>query len=607
MELRPEDFPPERIRNFSIIAHIDHGKSTLADRLLELTGTISSTMKNKQVLDKLKVERERGITVKAQTATMIQEYNGNKYLLNLVDTPGHVDFSYEVSRSLAACQGCLLLVDACRGVQAQTLANFHLAFAQDLEIIPVINKIDLPTAEPERVASQIEGLLEMESSSILQISAKSGMNCEGIIPSIIERIPCPTGDSKKPLRALVVDSWFDTYVGVISLMSIVDGSVRKGSIIMSANTGKRYEITEVGLMRPHAIPTTALYAGQVGYIVCNMKDAHELLSGDTFFNPKAPVEALPGFQVPKPMVFAGLFPMDTDDFTRLQEAITKLTLNDSSVQVQKETSTALGQGWRIGFLGTLHMDVFRQRLEQEYDAEVIITQPNVLYKFIDKEGSHFVRNPSDFPSFETLSMKRTELLEPMVLATIVAPNDCLGQLLELCNTRRGEQQDLSYIDDTRVLLRFRMPMAEVVTDFYDELKSRSAGYASFDYEEIGYEHSDLVKMDVLLNSKPVDALAVIMHRSKIHYAGRKLAEKMKKVIQRQLFEVAIQVSVNNKVIARETVSALRKNVTAKCYGGDVTRKMKLLNKQKEGKKRMKSVGSVQLSQDAFYTLMSKDK
>ncbi|KAI7870799.1 P-loop containing nucleoside triphosphate hydrolase protein [Spinellus fusiger] len=610
-----KSIPAENIRNFSIIAHIDHGKSTLADRLLELTRTISSSGSNKQVLDKLKVERERGITVKAQTVSMFYEYKNKHYLLNLIDTPGHVDFSYEVSRSLAACQGTLLLVDAAQGIQAQTVANFYLAYGEGLEIIPVLNKVDLPGAEPERVMKQIQSAFEIDTGNILQISAKTGINIESVLPSVIEKIPSPKGSMTKPFRGLLFDSWFDKYVGVVCMLGVVDGVIRKGDKVLSAYSDTRYEVTEIGIMHPEQVPTGYLHAGQVGYIVCGMKTASEAHIGDTFYHIGKPVEILPGFQPAQSMVFAGIFPVDTNDFKKMDESIKKLTLNDASVSVHKETRqvdwaivivpiNALGQGWRLGFLGTLHMDVFRQRLENEYEANIIVTQPTVPYKVVYKDGTHkIIRNPSEFPDGEERSMKVVKLQEPMVLATMIFPDEYMGKMIELCGTRRGEQRDYIYVDEKRVMMKYTLPLAEVVTDFYDELKGRSSGYATFDYEEAGYEDSDLVKMTVLLNSKPVDALSVILHRSQVDFVGRDWVKRLKGVIQRQLFDVVIQTALGTKIVARETISALRKNVTAKCYGGDVSRKMKLLQKQKEGKKRMKMIGNVELPQKAFYDFM----
>ncbi|KAG2173420.1 hypothetical protein INT44_008772 [Umbelopsis vinacea] len=605
-EIDLTDFPAERIRNFSIIAHIDHGKSTLADRLLELTRTIRDQGSNKQVLDKLKVERERGITVKAQTVSMFYTYKGQKYLLNLIDTPGHVDFSYEVSRSLAACQGTLLLVDASQGIQAQTVANFYLAFGQGLHVIPVINKIDLPGANPDKVVKQIHSAFELDTADVLKISAKTRKNIEAVLPSVIDNIPSPTGSMDKPMRALLFDSWFDKYVGVVCMLAVVDGVIKKGDKVMSAHADEKYEISEVGIMHPEQTPTGYLHAGQVGYIICGMKSASEAHIGDTFHHLKSKVEPLPGFEAAKSMVFAGIFPVDTTDFQKLDESIKKLTLNDASVSVHKETSNALGQGWRLGFLGTLHMDVFRQRLEEEYEANVIVTQPTVPYKVVFRNGDEkIVRNPSDFPSIDEVSTKVLNLQEPMVLATMIFPEEYMGQMMDLCGTRRGEQTEYMFMDETRVLMKYRLPLAEVVTDFYDELKSRTSGYATFDYEENGYEISDLVKMTVLINSKPVDALSIILHRAQVQIVGRDWVKRLKGLIQRQLFEIVIQTAIGHKIVARETITALRKNVTAKCYGGDITRRMKLLEKQKAGKKRMKMIGNVEIPQKAFYDFMDK--
>ncbi|KAJ1943036.1 Translation factor guf1 mitochondrial, partial [Kickxella alabastrina] len=501
-ELDITTYTPERIRNFSIIAHIDHGKSTLADRLLELTGVITKTGKNKQVLDKLKVERDRGITVKAQSASMFYEHNGDKYLINLIDTPGHVDFSYEVSRSLAACQGTILLVDAAQGVQAQTVANFYLAFGEGLGIIPMLNKVDLPTAEPERAVLQIESAFEIDAADILHISAKTGLGIEQVLPAVIEKTPVPQGSIGNPFKALLFDTWYDTYVGVVCLMAIKDGSIQRGDKIISSHSGTKYEVMEVGIMHPEQTPTTMLQVGQVGYIVCNMKSIAEAHVGDTFYREKHPVEALPGFVPAKSMVFAGIFPIDTGEFDSLKESIQKLTLNDSSVSVHKETSAALGQGWRLGFLGTLHMDVFRQRLEEEYDASVLITAPTVPYQIKYRDGvTKFIRTPADFPDAATIQDFVESTLEPYVAATLIFPEQYLGHMLELCTTHRGDIQNHTFIDETRVILKCRIPMAEIVTDFFDKLKSKSQGFASFDYEESGYDKSDLVKMEVMLNGE----------------------------------------------------------------------------------------------------------
>lgn len=597
-------FTPDKIRNFSIIAHIDHGKSTLADRLLEYTGTLSTrTGLNEQFLDKLQVEKERGITVKAQTASMFYNYKGETYLLNLIDTPGHVDFSYEVSRSLYACQGALLLVDAAQGVQAQTMANFYLAFEQDLTIVPVINKIDLPTANIERVQNELNKLFDFSAQDCILASAKSGIGITDILDSIIERIPAPTSNLELTLKALLFDSWYDEYRGVVCLIAIKDGVLKKGDHIYLHQSNCKHEILELGLMYPEQTPMDALYAGQVGYIITGMKTIKEARVGDTISFPKSTITPFPGFKPAKPMVFAGIFPVDTSEFELLADAIEKLTLNDASVHVEKKTSAALGLGFRCGFLGLLHMDVFKQRLEQEYDLDIIATAPSVMY-YIDlkhNQGRISIENPADFPD----PSKIEQILEPMLSSTIIVPKQYLGNVLSLCQEKRGIQKNMEYLDEDRVVLSYLLPLNEVATDFYDTLKSISSGYASFDYETSGYEISDLVKMDILLNGDPVDALALMVHRSKAERIGRDLCEKLSKVIPRQLFEVIIQAAIGAKILARERVAALRKNVTAKCYGGDITRKRKLLEKQKEGKKRMKQVGSVSVPQEAFLTILKR--
>ena len=600
--LNLEHFGPAIIRNFSIIAHIDHGKSTLADRLLEMTGTINTRTKNEQFLDKLQVERERGITVKAQTATLFYTFEGKTYLLNLIDTPGHVDFSYEVSRSLAACQSAVLLVDAAQGVQAQTMANFYHAFEQDLTIIPVINKIDMAAADPERVAAEMKSIFDIDRKDIILASAKASINLTEVIAEIIRRTPAPSGDPAKPFKALLFDSWFDSYQGIVCLIEVLDGCVMKGDKVTSANTGETYEILNIGIMHPDPVQTKGLYTGQVGFIICGMKTVREARIGDTFYHFRQPVQALPGFKPARAMVFAGIYPVETTDFDLLRDAIEKLTLNDPSVSVEKETSVALGFGFRCGFLGLLHMDVFRQRLEQEYDVTIIATSPTVLYKVNLTDGvTMAIENPSQFPDVQRIAA----IHEPMVNATIICPTIYLGNMMQLCQEHRGTQKNMRYIDENRVILEYSLPLNEIVTDFYDLLKSRSAGYASFDYEEAGYQEADLVKMNILLNGKPVDALSVIVHRDNALSVGRQLTHKLKEVIHRQMFEVAIQAAIGAKIIARESVSALRKNVTAKCYGGDITRKRKLLEKQKEGKKRMKQVGSVEVPQEAFLTILKK--
>ncbi len=603
-----KDFTPDRIRNFSVIAHIDHGKSTLCDRLLEITGTLSTRNKNEQFLDKLQVEKERGITVKAQSASMFYDYKGQTYLLNLIDTPGHVDFNYEVSRSLYACQGALLLVDASQGVQAQTMANFYLAFDQDLTIIPVINKIDMAHAEPERVEEELKTLFDFEKSQVIRASAKAGIGIQDILAAIIERIPAPTSKPEEPLKALLFDSWYDEYKGVICLIAVKNGAIKKGDHIMLASTDKQYEVLEIGLMYPDQTPTDALYAGQVGYVITGMKTVREARVGDTIFNiqkggSKRAEQAFPGFKPAKPMVFAGIYPIEASDFELLQDAIEKLTLNDASVKVEKKSSLALGLGFRCGFLGLLHMDVFKQRLEQEYDMNVIITAPSVLFKVVLQHTGEVLslESPSDFPDVQKID----HVLEPMIDATILVPKEYLGAILTLCEEKRGIQKELSYLNEQRIILKYRLPLNEIATDFYDQLKSLSSGYASLDYEESGYEPADLVKMDILLNGKAVDALSSIVHEKNAQRIGREIAERLRKVIPRQMYEVAIQAAIGAKVIARESISALRKNVTAKCYGGDITRKRKLLEKQKEGKKKMKQVGNVEVPQEAFLSILKK--
>ncbi len=598
-----KDFNPQHIRNFSIIAHIDHGKSTLADRLLEITGTISLRQKNEQVLDKLQVERERGITVKAQTASLFYEYNGQIYLLNLIDTPGHVDFTYEVSRSLYACQGALLLVDAVQGVQAQTMANFFLAFEQNLTIIPVINKIDIMNADPERVGKEMKTAFDINPEDIIPISAKMGIGLDKLFKAIIEHIPSPRGNEDAPLKALLFDSWFDEYRGVICLIEVIDGSIKKGDMVTSAHTGQEYEVLDIGLMYPEPYPTDALYTGQVGFLIAGMKTVKEANIGDTVYHTKKPVPPLPGFKPAKSMVFAGIYPLDTSDFDAVRDAIEKLTLNDPSVHVEKESSMALGLGFRCGFLGLLHMDVFKQRLEQEYDASIIVTSPTVLYKVLLTNGEEVViENPSKYPDQASVET----VFEPIISATIITPKDYLGNIMKLCQERRGIQQEMSYLDENRIILRYKLPLNEIITDFYDKLKSLSAGYASFDYEQAGYEPADLVKMNILLNGKAVDALSIIVHKDKAFYIGRQLTQKLKEVIHRQMFEVAIQAAIGAKVIARESVSAMRKNVIAKCYGGDISRKRKLLEKQKEGKKKLKQIGNVELPHEAFLTILKHE-
>ncbi|MCX5922176.1 MAG: translation elongation factor 4 [Candidatus Dependentiae bacterium] len=596
-------FTPDKVRNFSIIAHIDHGKSTLADRLLEVTGTLSNRNKNEQFLDKLQVEKERGITVKAQTATMFYDYQGQTYLLNLIDTPGHVDFSYEVSRSLYACQGALLLVDASQGVEAQTMANFFLAFDQDLTIVPIINKVDMAAADPDRVALQIQSLFDFDPKECIRASGKSGIGINDILDAIVTRMPSPKCNPTKTLKALLFDSWFDEYRGVICLIAIQDGHIKKGDVINLAQADSTYEVLEIGLMYPELTPMDGLYSGQVGYLITGMKTVKEARVGDTIFLHKKPVEPFPGFKPAKPMVFAGIYPVDSEEFEPLRDAIEKLLLTDASVTVEKKTSMALGLGFRCGFLGLLHMDVFKQRLEQEYGLSVIATAPSVLYKVKMKYTGEMVNleSPSDFPEPQAID----EVYEPIINATIIVPSQYLGNIINLCEEKRGIQKDMTYMDELRVILKYKLPLNEVATDFYDQLKSVSSGYASFDYEEAGYEAANLVKMDILLNGKSVDALSIVIHEDKAYYVGRDLVDKLREVIPRQLFQVIIQAAIGAKILARETVAPLRKDVTAKCYGGDISRKRKLLEKQKEGKKRMKQVGNVEVPQEAFLTILKR--
>ncbi|XP_029297418.1 translation factor GUF1, mitochondrial isoform X2 [Cottoperca gobio] len=603
-------FPVDRIRNFCIIAHIDHGKSTLADRLLEMTGAIAKTVKNKQVLDKLQVERERGITVKAQTASLIYSHQGQQYLLNLIDTPGHVDFSYEVSRSISACQGVLLIVDANQGIQAQTVANFYLAFEAQMAIIPVINKIDLKNADPERVEKQIEKVFDLSCEECIRVSAKLGTNVEMVLQAIVDRIPPPVASIDDPFKALVFDSNFDHYRGVVANIAVFGGQVKKGNKIVLAHLGKTFEVNELGLLRPHEHPTQKLCAGQVGYIVAGMKDVKEAQIGDTLYLQDQPVETLPGFKPAKAMVFAGMYPMDQTEYPALRNAIERLTLNDSSVTVQRDSSVALGAGWRLGFLGLLHMEVFNQRLEQEHNASVIVTAPTVPYKavlsspkLIKEHGSEVITivNPAQFPEKSVVS----EYLEPMVLGTIITPDTYTGKIMTLSLKRRGIQKNMVYIDEQRVMMKYLFPLNEIVVDFYDNLKSLSSGYASFDYENADYQAADLIKMNFLINGEPVEELITIVHRDHAYNTGKAMCERLKESIPRQMFEVAVQAAIGSKIIARETIKAYKKNVLAKCYGGDITRKMKLLRRQAEGKKKLRRIGCVEVPKDAFINVLKR--
>lgn len=590
------------IRNFSIIAHIDHGKSTLADRLLEVTGALTQREMTEQVLDSMDIERERGITIKAQTARLYHETaDGQQYALNLIDTPGHVDFSYEVSRSLSACEGALLVVDAVQGVEAQTIANAYLAVEQDLVIIPVINKVDLPNADPDRVKEQLVSVLGIDPDEVLEVSAKAGTGIRGLLNAIVHRIPAPTGDRKAPLRALIIDSWYDNYVGVVSLVRLFEGSLESRSKVKLMVQGGTFEISEIGTFRPASVKEKSLEAGDVGYLIPGIKDLKKILVGDTVTNALFPAsEALPGFRPIRPMVFTGLFPASSEDFGQLREALEKLVLNDAALTFEPETSEALGFGFRCGFLGMLHMEVVQERLERHHELDLITTAPTVVYKVLQKDGEWLeIHNPARMPPAGDFD----EIHEPYVRATIMVPDEYLGGLLALLTDRRGVQKGLTYLEDRRVMLEYDLPLAEVIFDFYDKLKSLSRGYASLDYDPEGYRAGDLVKLDIRVNTEPVDALSVIVPKDKAYYRGRDLASKMKDLIPRQMFEVVIQAAIGNRVISRESVKALRKNVLAKCYGGDVSRKRKLLEKQKEGKKRMKSVGRVEIPQDAFMAIL----
>jgi GTP-binding protein LepA len=594
--------PARNIRNFSIIAHIDHGKSTLADRILEVTGAVDARKHRPQMLDSMELERERGITIKAQAVRV--EYkarDGETYRLHLIDTPGHVDFTYEVSRSLAACNGALLVVDASQGVEAQTLANTYLAIDGGLELIPALNKVDLPGAEPERVAGEIHELLGEDPDEILRVSAKTGEGVEEMLEAIVHKIPPPDGDADAPPRALIFDSEFDQYRGVIAYVRVVDGEFHKGDQILAMQTGTEADIDDIGYFGPEMTPVESLRAGEVGYVITGIKDVAMLRVGDTLTRRRGGAqEPLPGYREVKPMVFCGLFPVNSEAYDELRDALEKLALNDAALSYEPETSQALGFGFRCGFLGLLHMDIVRERLEREYDLELLATTPNVEYEVTLTDGSVIeVHSPVDMPE----RVRIAEIREPYIRATILSPKEFVGPVMELCQERRGTHVDMSYLSPERVQIQYDLPLAEIVLDFFDQLKTRTKGYASLDYEILGLRASDLVKLDILLAGDMVDALSMIVHKDKAYGAGRALAERLRKQIPRQQFEVAIQASIGTKIIARESVKAVRKDVIAKCYGGDITRKKKLLEKQKEGKKRMKQVGRIEVPQEAFLAVL----
>ncbi len=593
---------PKFIRNFSIIAHIDHGKSTLADSLLKETNSLTNREMKAQFLDNMDLERERGITIKAQTVRLAYKaLDGQMYELNLIDTPGHVDFNYEVSRSLAACEGAILVVDAAQGVEAQTLANVYLAIDNDLEIIPVLNKIDLPSADPEGVCRQIEDTIGLDATEAIMASAKENIGIRDILEAIVKKIPPPEGKKDGPLRALIFDSWFDSYQGVVILCRVIDGEVKKGDRIKFFATNKDYEVLKLGAFAPFTMEQQSLKSGQVGFIICGIKDIRDVKVGDTVTTAKhGATEQLAGFKVVKPMVFSGIFPIDSTDYDKLRDSLEKLCLNDSSLSFEPETSAALGLGFRCGFLGLLHMEIVQERLEREFNLDLITTAPSVVYNVTTNDGKvSKIENPASLPDVTKIA----KIEEPYIKATLHTPKDFVGGILKLCEDKRGIQQKMEFVNENKVIIEYRLPLNEMVMDFYDRLKSISKGYASLDYELVGYEESDLVKLDVLINGDPVDALSLIVHRSKAQHRGRMLTSKMKEVIPRQQFQIAIQAAIGAKIVARETVSALRKDVTAKCYGGDISRKRKLLEKQKEGKKRMKQIGSVDVPQEAFLAIL----
>jgi GTP-binding protein LepA len=598
-------FKQSHIRNFCIIAHIDHGKSTLADRILEYTGTLTSREMQDQVLDSMDLERERGITIKLQAVRLLYKADdGETYMLHLIDTPGHVDFTYEVSRSLAACEGALLVVDAAQGIEAQTLANVYLALDNNLEIVPVINKIDLPSADPDRVKKEVEDVIGLDASDAVLASAKNGIGIKEILEQVVQKVPAPTGDRNKPLKALIFDSHYDPYKGVICYIRIVDGTIRAGTRMKFMATGANFDVVEVGTFMPRPTSVTELGPGDVGFVTASIRNVKDTRVGDTITDMKNPTaEALPGYRRVNPMVFCGLYPIETTDYNDLRDALEKLELNDASLRYEPESSQALGFGFRCGFLGMLHMEIIQERIEREFNIPLITTAPSVIYKVTQTNGEVLdISNPAEYPEAGKIDFVE----EPYVKASIIVPNEFVGAIMELCQGKRGEFIDMQYLDTNRVTLKYNMPLAEIVYDFFDQLKSSTKGYASFDYELIGYRQSSLVKMDILLNSEKVDALSFIVHKDRAYNRGRVICEKLKELIPRQMFEVPIQAAIGQKIVSRESIKAMRKNVLAKCYGGDISRKRKLLDKQKEGKKRMKQVGNVEVPQEAFMAVLKLD-
>lgn len=595
----------ERTRNFSIIAHIDHGKSTLADRLIEATGTLSKREMQDQLLDNMDLERERGITIKLQTTKLVyKSKDGQEYYLNLIDTPGHVDFNYEVSRSLAACEGAILVVDAAQGIEAQTLANVYLALEQDLEIVPVINKIDLPSARPDEIKKEIEDVIGLDAEDAPLISAKEGINIEDVLEAIVEKVPAPVGKIDESLKALIFDSYYDSYRGVIAMVRVFEGEVRPGMEIKMMATNKTFEVVEVGIFSPKHLPVKSLLAGDVGYIAASIKNVKDARVGDTITGKSNPTESpLPGYKSVTPMVYSGIYPAEGEEYNDIRDALEKLQVNDASLTFEAENSAALGFGFRCGFLGLLHMEIIQERLEREFNLNIITTAPSVIYKVMKNSGEELlIQNPTNLPPVTEINYME----EPIVEASIMTPTDYVGAIMELCQNRRGEFKDMVYLEETRVNMKYDLPLNEVVYDFFDALKSRTKGYASLDYEMKGYKQSKLVKLDILINEQLVDAFSIIVHESKAYERGRNIVEKLKDVISRHQFAVPIQAAVGGKIIARETVRALRKDVLAKCYGGDISRKKKLLEKQKEGKKRMRQIGNVEVPQEAFLTVLKYD-